>query len=686
MKLPLALLAKFIELPTKSISELRAIFDDLGLEVKDIENDGENAVFNIETLANRGDHLYALGIARELSARTLSTVKYPALAETLPDRKVSLTVKNNTDKCLRYALLELAISGSMMPRPEISSFIGGEGAHPLVDLLNYIQLEIGQPMHAFDRDKVEGEIIVKLTDQEEKIDALDGKAYSAPKGSIVICDSKKVIAVAGVIGCSNSMITDATNRVVVESAAFDPVTVRKTAKSMGISTDASYAFERGTDIEMVQKALKRLIHLCASGANGSVMQTVGCIVLEKQDSKKVIIDLDIGVVRKHLNAPRLESVEIVSRLKHLGFIIAETEDDKKFKVTVPSWRQIDIATSEDLVEEVARTIGLGKVRLELPPLDYYTPELNETETLLSKVEPTLIGNGFLEVVTKGFYSQTEVDIIKSLDNDLASHHIAIRNAVDSSYSHMKLSNILHLAKLANQNHRRGILSVKVYEVGRLFSLANNKKSKYEYESDFLTLAVSGRWYDNEWRKAPTRDELLICLKGVLESLIRAIGNSLSVAESRHPLLHSGCQATLKIGRANVGVFGLLHPYIKEKLDLKHDMIYAELECDALARCIKTREYSQYSEYPAIRRDITLLINKKEQAAKVLSYINECNSSNLNDVRLVDDFQKSGEDYRRVTYRLTFQSLDRTMESAEVDQAMSDILSFLSAQYKLELCA
>jgi phenylalanyl-tRNA synthetase beta chain len=330
MKLHVRMLEKLMELPECAVesavsSQLRQTLDDLGLEVKGVEADSSRGViFTIETLANRGDHLYALGVARELSARTLAQIKAPAVAGQLSDRRASVLVKRATELCSRYALLELSLPTAMSLRNDVAVYIDEPGKrHAIVDLLNYVQLEFGQPMHAFDAAKIDGEITVDCAQAEETIEALDGKSYRVPTGAILIRDRKKIVAVAGVIGCANSMVTAATSKVLIEAAIFDPVSVRKTARAMGISTDASYAFERGVDPEGIVGALKRLVYL-AGGSAGTAKDTesahvIGFTYVEAAPAEKRKIRVTLGYIRDQLNLPRLEELEVVTRYKNLGY-------------------------------------------------------------------------------------------------------------------------------------------------------------------------------------------------------------------------------------------------------------------------------------------------------------------------------------------------------------------------------
>ncbi|MCO6430332.1 MAG: phenylalanine--tRNA ligase subunit beta [Deltaproteobacteria bacterium] len=690
MKLPIALLQKFIDLPENDVDLLRRVFDDLGLEVKAVEGAADQAVFTIETLANRGDHLSVAGIAREISARYLSAVRQPAIAPEISDRKTSIPVRNLTDKCLRYALMELTLPPRMQLRQDVASFLdAGGGKHAIVDLLNYVQLELGQPMHAFDKEKVEGEVVIELTQKEEVVDALDGRQYKVPPASIVIKDKKKILAVGGVIGCSNSMVTAQTERVLVESAAFDPISVRKTARSMGIATEASQLFGRGSDREMVITALKRLLGLCAATAgakdDGSA-HVLGLTLVDGAALEKRRLNLDIGLIRKHMNLPRLEAVEVAARLKHLGFSVQTGEGDKELTVTVPSWRLWDVDSFQDLIEEFARSHGYSRVKQVLPPLDYDLPSPSPMEVLVDRIEASVLGSGFSEVITKGFYSASDVAMLGKLSPELAAQHIGVINAVESNYSHMKITNLIHLARLAESNHRKGVLSVKVYELSRLFNAKENSDGPYEYERDVLTLAASGRWNENEWRKAESRDQSAYLFKGVLESVFAALGLRLEVQAARYPLLHPGVQAEIVIGKENVGRFGLIHPDLKEELELKSDLFYAELDINSLSRSMRDGSYREAFEYPSVRRDLTLKVEPERLASQISKMIFSCGAALLTDVSIVDDFRKPEENFRRTTFRLTFQSGERTLETPEVDREIDLILNELRQKHSVEISA
>lgn len=706
MKLYVRLLEKLLELPecpleTAGSSPLRHLLDDIGLEVKGVDTDpSTGVVFTIETLANRGDHLYVMGVAREISARTLAHIKVPPVAAALSERKASVLIRRNTDKCSRYALLELSLPSPMTLRNDVGAFTEEPGKrHAIVDLLNYVQMEFGQPMHAFDSSKVEGEIIVDTATQTETIEALDGKTYQVPEGSILIRDRKKIIAVAGVIGCANSMVTESTTKVCIEAATFDPVSVRKTARAMGISTDASYAFERGCDPEGILPALKRLVYL-AGGSAGAAKDSesahvIGFTYSEAAPPEKRKVQVLLSFLKDQLNLPRLEELEVVTRFKNLGYGVEVTAvgKDRELALTVPSWRLWDVANRDDIVEDIARSVSLNRIRHELPALDYETPQRNPVETLISKVRPALRGAGFVEVITKGFYSATEVALLESLNAGVTNTHVALKNALEASNSHMKVTNVIHMSKLLAANLKRGVLAPKAYDLSRVFARPEGDVSDeprerepldYNYEHDVLTLASAGRWNEGEWRKPESLEEHARYFKGAISNIIKSLGMPFSVGKSECPYLHPGMQGSIKMGRNVVGCFGVIHPSIREACELRDSAMYAEMDVRLLSKFMGQPGTAEVSDFPPICRDVTLRVDRKDQAGRIVRWIHEAQLASLSDVMIADDFSKPEESFRRVTYRVTFQSAERTLKHDEVDSAMATLLEFLREKYDVAL--
>ena len=685
MKLHTSVLEKFIELPSKDPKELRALLDDVGLEVKGIEEKGTDTVFTIETLANRGDHVSANGIARELSARLLCGTLSPA-SKQLGEQKSQIIVRKNTEFCMRYSLLEMTAPADMRLQDDLAAILDSDHKkHAMVDILQYVQLEYGQPMHVFDKEKVDSEIVIELTNAPEKIEALDGKTYTVPADSIVIKDRKKIIAVAGVIGCANSMVDKTSTRVLIESASFDPIKVRKTARAMGLATDASHNFERGCDVEMVLPALRRVAYLTQDGSSNSA-QIVGIKSVDGEPLEKRKIEVRLKTLKEQINLPRIAESEIFSRLKKLGFHIEydEANKAKTFLVEVPSWRLWDVKNEEDIFEDFARSHGLSNVKQKLPDLDYEQPAANPQDKLLATIEGSLVGAGFYEVITKSLYSADDAAFVEKLSPHFSGKHVQLKNSIESSFSHVRVTNILHTASLVAQNIKMGVSSVKVFELGRVFQKDPLAIANPPLEIEELTIAAAGRWYEGSWRQPESREELFYLVKGTVENLLQSLHRQIDIRAAKNPFFHPGMQGEIYSGKTRLGTIGVLHPEVLRRYDLKSDVVMAVLDGGELLKSVSdtSHGFSAPIDLPMIRRDVTMVTDANFLAGEVIRVVQKENIANLIDIRLVDDFKKPGERDRRVTYRCTFQHSERTLESKEVDDAFATLLTMLAEKLKI----
>lgn len=678
MELSLQQLARFVDLPSQDGDELRSIFDDLGLEVKAVKSDAGDTLFDIETLAHRGDHLHHLGVARELSARLLSPMRSPQLVRELTEQKPSVPVRVETAKCLRYAILEMNIPQDL--HFEVKGDRDSGDLPAIVRLLNSVQVELGAPMHAFDRSKVEGEIIVREADREEEVEALDGQSYRIPVGSILICDRKKTLAVAGVIGLANSCVSESTERVFIEAALFDPVQIRKTARKMGLSTEASYAFERGVDVEAPVIGLRRVAYLVgASVGGGTNAHLLGFREEKGQLPEKRKFSIALTDVRRELNSPRFPELEVISRLKYLGYGV-EVLDQKKgiLEVSVPSWRTWNVLGVSAVLEDIVRIVGLNRIKSTLPGYEVAYPEENRDQATLDRVEPALLGQGFLEVITKSYYSRDVVNLLEQLSPGITEKHEAIQNALDRSYSHMKVSNAVPFVELLGRNYRQGVQSAKIYEVGRVFGSFYGESSPYDYEREVLSIAHIGRWESKEWgAQLPSRTKMLFSLKGVVSNIVRAIGHEPLFGPGEHPFLHPGCQACVLIQGKPCGTIGLVHPHITKGRDCPVEVAFGELFFDQLSAHLNQVGFHPVSDQPAIRRDITLGLAERAFSGEISEALLKKKFDHLRSVDVIDEFVREEENQRRTTYRLLFQADDRTLESGEIDDQMVEILEYLA---------
>ncbi|HMO02478.1 MAG TPA: phenylalanine--tRNA ligase subunit beta [Oligoflexia bacterium] len=695
MIVQLKLLEELIEIADIDHRTLRGIFDILGLEVKSIETTEQNIQFKIELLANRGDHFSHLGIARELAAylgRQLKPLNYGKLPE--KNNKLSIKVDLESRLCLRVNLLELELNNFKLP-DKIARFLPADEIGkrpPIVDLLNYLQLEIGQPMHAFDIDKLQGCLRFVELEKATEIKALDGKTYVVPAGALVQRDQKEIVGIAGVIGCANSACDHKTTRVLIEAALFDPISIRKTARAMGISTDASFLFERGGDFENQLLALGRVTHEIDIQLGKAAKDTLSNRKLfsyEDKPTEKREVAISPAYIKHQLNLPSIDTADLIKRLTAIGFKIsaketANTEQEIIFEV--PSWRLWDISRKQDLLEEYTRVLGLDKVPSKLPPLSYNSPPPNKTLEIQESLENLLVNRGFIEVVTKSFYSSNEVDLLAKLSGDSKGQHIQITNSIESAYSHLKITNALHLAHLAARNRRMGLTSVKAFEFCKLF----NRKFKdrdQQFEEDFLSIIFCGRWHTGLWKKPPSREETLGAFAGLLKDIRASLkAKDFKLSQAEYPLLHPGIQAGIDFGGGISGYFGLLHPKINSFVGINEDLFYFEGSLKALVNSPKKEKNLKSSDFPAIWRDLTLRLDKRQFAESAINIMREAAASHLQEIQILDDFTKDGEDFRRVSYRLFFESMERTLENSEVDDQISKILKTLENKANLKLAS
>lgn len=694
MKIPLSVLKRFIDLPSgyQNPESLKVLLEDLVGEVKGVEDE----VFNIETLANRGDHLSVLGIARELAARLMTTHKLPQLAANLSERGISLIVRRHTDLALRYALLEVQLGEGFSLRSDLETFIGKSKSlsspgkekptsekSAIVELVNYVQLELGQPMHVFDRDKIEGnEVHVTELPQEEKFLALDGVTYKVPAGAVVIRDKVKLLAVAGIIGGESSKATSNTNRILIESAIFDPKSIRRTRKSMGLFTDAAQRFERGGDPESVVTALRRLVHVGG-------LHTTGYSIFEGPVPGAVEIDLRLNLIREAMNLPRLAEVEILAALKGLGFKISELVKGDKggaYRVSVPSHRIYDLRNEADLCEEVVRVLGLNRVKPTLRSIIPTAIFKDDAERLREKCVAVLQSSGFYEVISKAYYSEEVSRALSVLDP--SSEPLRVKDSINTDLSSLKISNIFHLGEILH----RGLQiypSAKVFEIGKFFSPISLRKEEEIFERKVLSFAFAGSWSDLESDihlgiGDGTFTDRALLFKGVVCQLFNSFKVPYVISNTKHPFLHPGASACIKIGSEKLGHFGLVHPQlIKTLFDSNMECFYCEVDLDQLLPLfLKVEDQEERNLQtslkltPIVRRDITVNIPLEMDSAKIRDLLAKVKIKELIDIKTYNNFKKPEEDFNRQTVRLLFQGEGRTLTKEEVDGWMETLNSAL----------
>ena len=466
MNLSLNVLKRHIDIQQTPV-ELRHLLDDIGIEVKRMEEAEDDIVYGLELLANRGDHHCYVGIAREISGRTGAKICGPLTPVlTIGD---GYPVVNETEFCLRYTATKMKRNAEAQSLSSIDlKPLEAAGIHSLsapVDATNLSNIEIGQPTHVFDANKVDGPICIRLSQKGETAWLLfEEKAREIPEGTIVIADDAKILAIAGVIGCEDSKTTQDTTEIIIESACFDPVHVRITGRALGLHTDALARFERGSDPELA---------LVGAGRVAGLLESVGWELggqttqVGSWDGHPQMISFDVADLNRFLGT-ELSDDEIIERLQRYDFR-AEDVRGTRVNLCVPTHRIWDVHTVFDIYEEVAKSVGYNSIPTTLPKIDKGALP-SKLEQHRDLVENVLMGSGFLEVITDGFYGRTEFDKLGLSSDHILQQHVETQNSLDKGYSLLKNNCLLQAVDCVRKNMHRNYTNIKVYEWTRTFHL------------------------------------------------------------------------------------------------------------------------------------------------------------------------------------------------------------------------
>ncbi len=645
MKISLSTLKQFIDLPLTNFIDIANLFEDLGLEIKNKEQVEQDWWLTLELLANRGDHHCYEGIARELNGRLASGVKnisYKDIDFIIPVNFEILAQRET----LSFSLVEFCKSNPSTLDEKLVKMLSVSNINSInvpIDITNIINLEIGQPMHVYDADKVCGKIQVRLSKKGEQADLLFyNQKVVLPEGTLVIADEEKILSIAGVIGCKGASVDDNTNRFYLETALFDPVAVRKTSKKIGIQTLSSMRFERGGDLGCVKKGVKRACYFYEQyGWNIAS----SCEIYQKLVELPVI-DLNINELNVALDT-ELSITMVHDFLKRLDF--NSIIEGKKLLVRVPSHRIWDVKLKEDLIEEIAKIIGYNQLPNIIPPV-LLGADKSIFEKLVSEVNQFLILNGFSEVITDALYSGQYLNQIETCQADSLKAHIEILNSCDKGYSLLKNNTILQAVNLVSQNHRMHNNRVKAFEWSKIFLPVNDGNSFCKEEERLWGIAV-GSIFPMHFQTNQLRIDLLY-FKGLLSNLACHIGAkwSFTVPAQVPDLLHP--QKTLAIKQNNevIGYCGEIAPKLLLLNDLTNvSPVYFELRTDKLklveiCRSVKDRNLTE--------RDICITLDLNVSAGEVINKIMGLNVYPIFRVFLKDIFVKDSK--RNITYTIIYQ--------------------------------
>lgn len=669
MKISVDVLRRYTSLPIAP-REIRELLDDVGVEVKRINGDQ----MNLELLANRGDHYCYAGIAREVHGRTGGGVSTPDIAPLqVGEGPIPLTVDTPLGLLYTATLLERDADAPEQSLPEavLAPLVAAEikPLLPPVDATNLSNLEIGQPTHVFDADKVVGTISVRLSWAGEQAWPLFSEGHvPLAEGTLVIADDVKILAIAGVIGCEDSKTTSETRRIILESAAFDPIAVRKAHRALNIHTDAAARFERGSDPSAPLRGAGRVVYLLEQFAGWRRIGTTA-VAGEWVDPGRHI-RLNVVAANTFLNT-QMAADEVANRLERYGFSVTLRDQDN-FVVKVPPHRLWDVEFAADLYEELAKSVGYNNTPQSIPPVGMGIPP-SAAEQAWERAEEVLLGQGFYEVMTDGFYSRELRDRLGAGEEDHPLFpHVQTLNSLERGYSLLKNNGLGQALEAAGKNIRVRHTNIKMYEWTRTFR--PTAEGEAPEERSLLWLLVSGQARPRTWSEAAQPADPMY-LKGILAELAVELSLPLTLqsVSGDDPLsgcLHPNRQAEIWMDGRRVGILGEVHPAVIEAFRIKRARpCYLELERSALSALGARPTYTEPPPHQPIVRSLAFALPAQVNAGQVAAVLKDSGPDWLETVNMTDlfAFQEDGRALRAVTYELVYANTDGSQTADAINE-------------------
>jgi len=689
MKICVDSLRKYIDIPA-DVRELHELMEDIGLEIKRVDNLENNTVFTLELLANRGDHHCYVGVAREIHARTGGNIRIPQPRfQDKTENLINADVK--TDKCLNYVLAEFKkTKGNEFSLDEdkkrMIEISGTNLVSAVVDVTNFVNIEMGQPLHAFDADKIKGKIQVREAGSSEKARLLFSEdVCEVPERTIVIADDEKILAIAGVMGCEESKPTEETTRIYLESATFDPVKVRKAARHFGIQSQSSTRFERGADPVLAVTGIERAVELFEE-AGWSLAAPIS--IVQKWDFAEISLQLSIDSINEYFESA-FSVDQIIQILKRYGFSVSQTSANN-FSVLVPSHRIWDIKDSKDIYEEIARGIGYNNLPSSVPSTAAgIQPQQNQLRKEL--IENTLIGEGFYEVFTDGFYSDAHRSKMEIKEGHPLWEHVSIVNAGDRSYSLLKNNNLAQAMELVLTNVHVKNTNIKAFEWTRTFHPNKSAENGLCDEKKVLWLIAYGENKTPNWSEK-SRNVDVHYMKGLIEEFSNLLSIQLEIRQTENDdilpvghCLHPTRRASVFLQNKLVGVFGEAHPDVISSWGIKSGRpCFLELSQEIFDFPPSERVYVTPSNLHPVIRDVCLLLPQGLHTLEVANYLKE-SSDWISEVNVSDLFNSQATDNKNaVTFSLSY-SLEVAQKSNftgdEINQETDRIVGMTLEKFK-----
>ena len=668
----------------------------IGTPIKDAM-ELDDVIMEVATPPNRGDVLGIMGIAREVSSLIERPMKQRSVAVN-PSSKGNggLNIEIQDKRCKRY--IGRYIQGvKVKPSPEwLAKRLEAVGLRPinnLVDITNYVMYELGHPLHVFDAKEVtNNKIIVRSANDGEEITLLDGNKKKLTQKDMLICDDKRALAVAGVMGGLNSGVTEGTKDVIVECAYFDPSAIRVTSKTLGVSSDSSYRFERGVDFDFMQSVVERTTALIKDLADAQTIHEYVDVVSEVK--KPTTVTVSERSVADFLGVA-IEESTIIEKLEAINFKVKA--DKGSLIVQTPSARN-DISMPADIYEEVARLVGFDVIPAQLPliAIDPDFKMMDEQTELKQKARQAMKGFGYNEAITYSFVPEE----YPSLCGDPKESVISVKNPITETMKVMRTNMIPSLLEAVKYNFNRRNLDIKFFEIGKTYKMKlgfgdRPKPGETPAEERTWLCGIStGRYVDAEdWTRGKGEKQDFYAIKGEVASLLETLRVPSfefiePKAEDVANKLHPGVSAVIKCCGRPCGLVGKVHPLLIDKFDLEASEVYFfELDLDMLKGMYNSLPSSRdIPKFPSMRRDLSFMIGDDIKNQTLTTYLRKAKVANLKEHGIFDLYKGKGvpEGKRSVAYYFIFADDERTLTDAEVDSAMQVVMDGLKREFLIEI--
>jgi phenylalanyl-tRNA synthetase beta chain len=670
----------------------------IGEELSKLDDIGNDVIFDFEIFSNRPDLMSIIGIAREIAAFSNKDLHIPEIEITEVDvnvkEKITVEVQDK-DLCPRYTgriIRGLKVKESPFWLRWKLFLLGIRPINNIVDVTNYVMMETGQPLHAFDLDYINGnKIIVRRAYPGEKFRTLDAVERKLTEENLVIADQQRAIGLAGVMGGENSEIKDYTKDVFLESAYFNSVNNRRTSRYFSLRTDASNRFEKGVDPDGQIYALNRSASLIKQITVGDILNGIIDQCSEKVSSEKEIT-LKFDKVKKVLgikiaSTDHGQEKEIVDLLTRLEFNIIH-KDNNSIKVIPPSFRG-DIQRDVDIIEEIAKIFGYDKIPSTLFKSTVVQEGISNKQKIIDRASNVLVACGMHQIISYSMITPAYFDWMNLPNSHALRNTICLLNPLIQDQTVMRTTLIPGMLKAIQWNINHKVEDIKLFEVGKVFLNENkNQDDRLPLEKVKVSGAITKTDRGNLWEKSEKWD--IFYLKGILESVfdsLRFEEKDITYIDGTFPVFDEEKNGIIRVNRKEIGLFGKISPKLSDIMDIPENIFLFEIDLDVLYSQVKQGiTFKSLPRYPSINRDIAIIVPEKIKVDLIMEKISNIDDLLIQKIELFDIFkgEQIKKGFKSVAFSIIFQAEDRTLTDDEVDKMMENVKIQLRDHFQAEL--